>query len=66
MTILEIHPMLHHLGEIEVLEFNTWLDAYQMFASLCDKYNIDYEYRHEANIMAGGIGYDYRLILKTI
>lgn len=66
MTILEIQPMMYHFGQPKVVEFETWLEAYQQFASLSDKHNLDYEYEHDEDLMAGGIGYDYRLILKTI
>lgn len=44
-------------------QFDNFRDAFSYFGDLCDKENIDYEFKGETTTKAGGVGYKYLVSL---
>ena len=44
-------------------QFDNFREAFSYFGDLCDKENIDYEFKGETTTKAGGAGYKYLISL---
>ncbi len=45
--------------------FDNFRDAFGYFGELCDRYDVDYEFKGETTTTAGGAGYDYSIRLNV-